>query len=101
MSLQTRITEIIQAIAVDIKLLKQQVAGAAGAWPLLAADPPNPLPGYPWLLQTELVGAVPIGVRSAGFNHITVAPLSAVESATLSVKTSNGTIARFAATALE
>ena len=101
MSLQTRITAVIQAIGADIKQLKAQAAAAAGAWPLLTADPVNPSAGYPWLLQTELLGAVPIGVRAGGFNHMTIVDQPRIESAILSVKTSNGQIARFAATALE
>ena len=101
MSLVDRIKAAFEAVAADIKQLKAQAAVAAGAWPLVSADPANPQAGYPWLLQTELVGAVPIGVRTSGFNHITVIDQLAVESATLSVKTSNGQIARFAATALE
>jgi hypothetical protein len=101
MSLVEHIKAAFLAVAADIKQLKAQVALAGGAWPLVSEDPVNPLEGYPWLLQTELVGAVPAGVRVAGFGRITVINQAPVESTTLSVKTSTGQIARFAATALE
>lgn len=88
-------------IAPYLKAIKKAVDGAAVGWPLLTSDPVDPAVGSPWLLQTELLGALPIGVRTAGFNHITLVEQPAVDTAVLSVKTSTGQIARFAASAME
>lgn len=90
-TLQERITDVVQAIAADIKQLRSQVAAAAGAWPLLPQDPANPEPGYPWLLEKEVAPAAPIGTLLAGFGgDVLYEPIAAVKGAQLSVMTSSG-----------
>lgn len=87
-------------LAPYLSAIKKAVAAAAVGWPLVDSDPASPAVGAPWLLQTDLLGAVPIGVRS-GFNRLTVVDQQSIRSAVLSVKTADGRIARFAATSLE
>jgi hypothetical protein len=91
MSLQSRITDLAQAIGLDIKLLKAQVDTAAGLWEVTTADPPNPAIGAPWLLEKTIAPEAPIGVLLAGFgSDILYEPIAPLSGFTLSVKTTSG-----------
>ncbi len=91
MTLVERIKAAFEAVAADIKQLREQAAAAAGAWPLLAQDPANPQPGFPWLLEKDITPQAPAGVLLAGFGgDVLFEPIAAVKGATLSVLTDSG-----------
>lgn len=88
MSLVTRLTAVIQAIAADVKQLKSQ---AASGWAVVTTDPVNAPIGFPWLLQTAISPAAVLTEISAGFGYKPMLyEITQIDGYQLSVNTKDG-----------